>query len=286
MENQKSDYQGSAIGKSSIANCLKHGPYHQKKHEVLGKIFTTSCPECSNEKDNAKELEKRETLQRIKNESIKRLLGDSGLPKRFQGRRFDNFTIENTEQKRSLKIAQFFAENFDSFLSTGASLVFCGKPGTGKTHLAASIANAICEQGRSALYLSVLKATRMVKDTWKRDANVSENNVYKAMITPDLLILDEVGIQFGSESEKLILFEILNGRYEEMRPTIVISNLLPSEITNYLGERVVDRLTEGGGSVVVFDWDSYRTKVLDNKLLPKAEVSPVDWNDSYRRMAE
>ena len=44
-------------------------------------------------------------------------------------------------------------------------------------------------------------------------------------IRPDLLILDEVGVQFGSETEKMILFEIINGRYEQLKPTIVISNL-------------------------------------------------------------
>ena len=43
-------------------------------------------------------------------------------------------------------------------------------------------------------------------------------------IRPDLLILDEVGVQFGSETEKMILFEIINGRYEQLKPTIVISN--------------------------------------------------------------
>ena len=76
-------------------------------------------------------------------------------------------------------------------------------------------------------------------------------------IRPDLLILDEVGVQFGSETEKMILFEIINGRYEQLKPTIVISNLADA-LTDYLGERVVDRLREGGGRMLIFDWPSYR----------------------------
>ena len=69
-----------------------------------------------------------------------------------------------------------------------------------------------------------------------------------SFIRPDLLILDEVGVQFGSETEKMILFEIINGRYEQLKPTIVINSNLRRALTDYLGERVVDRLREGGGA--------------------------------------
>ena len=179
---------------------------------------------------------------------------------------------------QALTVSKIFAQNFDLCLESGSSLIFCGKPGTGKTHLAAAIANAVCLKGRNAVFLSVLKAISLVKDSWRKDAEISEKAAYKGMITPDLLILDEVGIQFGTEAEKIILFEILNGRYENVKPTIVISNLSLPEISNYLGERVVDRLKEGGGSVIVFDWESYRSKVLTDSALPKAKVNPVEWD--------
>lgn len=80
------------------------------------------------------------------------------------------------------------------------------------------------------------------------------------MVEPDLLILDEVGVQHGSDTEKLILFEIINGRYEAARPTIVISNLDAAGLEQFLGERAFDRLREGGGRLVVFDWESHRGK--------------------------
>lgn len=46
--------------------------------------------------------------------------------------------------------------------------------------------------------------------------------------------------------------DVLNTRYADMRPTIVISNLKLVEITNYLGTRIIDRLSENGGQVVPF----------------------------------
>lgn len=64
-------------------------------------------------------------------------------------------------------------------------------------------------------------------------------------------------MQFGSDAEKLILFEIINGRYEAVKPTILLSNLNIDGLKGYMGERVVDRLREGG-KADRFDWPSYR----------------------------
>ena len=80
----------------------------------------------------------------------------------------------------------------------------------------------------------------------------------------DLLVLDEVGVQFDSDSEKLIMFDVINGRYNDLKSTIVISNYpitakgkSPS-VASVLGERNMDRLRENGGKLVTFDWESHR----------------------------
>lgn len=77
---------------------------------------------------------------------------------------------------------------------------------------------------------------------------------------PDLLIIDEIGVQFGSDAEKLIMFEIINTRYERMKPTILISNQSKEELAAFIGERVIDRMNDGGGCTLAFTWDSYRSK--------------------------
>ena len=46
-----------------------------------------------------------------------------------------------------------------------------------------------------------------------------------------------------------------------MKPTILLSNLNIEGLGEYLGERVMDRLREGGGKMIAFDWDSYRRNV-------------------------
>ncbi|MBL1506063.1 ATP-binding protein, partial [Klebsiella pneumoniae] len=85
-----------------------------------------------------------------------------------------------------------------------------------------------------------------------------EEDVIRFFTKPDLLIIDEVGIQFGSKAEEMIMFEIINTRYERLKPTILISNLPKDELTQFIGERVIDRMNDGGGCTISFTWDSYR----------------------------
>jgi len=103
-----------------------------------------------------------------------------------------------------------------------------------------------------------MKAIRRVKDSWSTESGENESQAVRAFTLPDLLILDEVGIQAGTEFEKNILFDLLNARYERRKPTILISNLEIDEVREFLGERVFDRLREDGGEVIPFTWESHR----------------------------
>ena len=76
----------------------------------------------------------------------------------------------------------------------------------------------------------------------------------------DLLIIDEVGAQAGTDSERGHLLEVIDLRYQAELPTIVISNCGRDGLTHSLGERAVDRLRDHGGLLCVFDWPRYRKK--------------------------
>lgn len=142
----------------------------------------------------------------------------------------------------------------------GTSILMVGKPGTGKTHLALATANHVIKHHQeSALYTTVYRMVRTIKDTW-RGGDTSERSAVNSFVEPALLVLDEVGVQWGSEAEQIILFEVLNRRYEERRPTILISNLDLKGVEDVLGERVVDRIFEDGGAVLAFNWPSYRRR--------------------------
>ena len=116
----------------------------------------------------------------------------------------------------------------------------------------------LLHEGRLVLFTTVLRAVRMVKDAWGPAAQMTESQAVSRLTRPDLLILDEVGVQTGSEFERHLLSDVLNERYEHHRATLLLSNLPLAEVSAYLGERVLDRLREDGAESVVFDWESHR----------------------------
>lgn len=185
----------------------------------------------------------------------------AAIPPRFATRTLQNYSPQCDKSGAALRTATYYAESFTTALESGQSLIFVGNVGSGKTHLASGIAHEVLKDGYSALFSTVLGAVRTVKDTYRHDSPKTESEAIMDLVKPDLLVLDEVGVQFGSDTEKLILFEIINGRYEHMRPTILLSNLDIAGLSEYLGERVMDRLREGGGKMVAFDWASYRRNV-------------------------
>jgi DNA replication protein DnaC len=243
---------------SKSESCGQHGDYESKNY--FGRIWS-KCPECSLiEYQEAKEKDEAEARRNKRLEWEKRI-GAAGIPERFQTRTLDAFDADTPEKSKAKEFALEYAKNFASAIKTGRCALFVGRPGTGKTHLAAGIGLRIMgAENRTVLFTTVMRAVRRVKDTWTKGSAETETQAIAAMTYPDLLILDEVGVQFGSEFEKNIMFDVLNERYEKRRPTILLSNLTKDELVGFLGERVYDRMKEDNGKFVAFDWESYRGK--------------------------
>jgi DNA replication protein DnaC len=243
--------------KTRTDSCEKHGAFQSRC--FLGSVWSR-CPTCETERENL-EIAKAEADQRRERLlAWQTKIGNSGIPDRFHERTLDNFEAKSDEQKFALSFARSYAEGFDDVLRTGRSAMFVGKPGTGKTHLAAGIGLRVMAAGRTVLFTTVMRAIRRVKDTWNRDSRETEGQAISAMVFPDLLILDEVGVQFGSDFERNMLFDVLNERYERRKPVLLLSNLPVEEVTAFLGERIVDRLREDGGKLIKFTWESHRGK--------------------------
>lgn len=245
--------------------CQKHGKYNSTTTTFAdGTRKQQKCPACvearAAEEEQMRQQRAAMNQQAAQRNQVQSLLGRSGIPLRFQGKEFGDYLPENEKQQKFLNACTEYSANFKQHRMKGTSMIFCGHTGTGKTHLACAIAAAVMkEHCMGAVYSTISFAIRQVKDTYgKRDAR--EQDVINAFALPDLLILDEVGVQHGSDTERNILFEIINERYEQMKPTILISNLSVGDLTQFTGDRVVDRMKEGGGRVLVFDWNSHRSK--------------------------
>lgn len=251
---------------TKIANCKMHGEYESKRLWIISSFSEWSgCPVCIAKKEKQQQQQEEEAearrKQQAKTGAISRILKDSMIPLRFQNRTIENFVAEGEDLQRKKAFCLDYAENFEEYQELGRSLIFCGNTGTGKTHLANGIANHIIrEKVKTAVFIEVLKAIRMVKETYSKTSSRTEQDAINWFKIPDLLILDEVGVQFDSDTEKVILFEIINERYENLKPTILISNNSPEKLRQFVGDRVMDRMKENGGKIMKFEGESFRGK--------------------------
>jgi len=134
-----------------------------------------------------------------------------------------------------------------------------GNVGTGKGHLSAAIINEIVKSGFSALYTKMPRLLREIKDTFNHNSEITQGEIICRIEKVDLLVIDEVGIQFGTDTERMIIYEILDSRYEDMMPTILTTNVKEIKtLEKLLGERIIDRFYEGESKILLFDWESYR----------------------------
>ena len=248
--------------RTEMVQCEAHGSYEATITDLYGiRKHVSPCPGCQKIRDEKLKIAEAQNRQRQMQYKIDRLFRQACIPERFADKSFESFQAETRDEKKAQAVCQRYAQKFEQRLEAGGGIVMCGRPGTGKTHLAAAIANnVIREQGLPVVFSSVMGAIRRVKETYNRNSEETETQAIDAFCKPSLLILDEVGVQFGTDAEKLIMFEIINGRYQKVLPTILISNLCMEELKDYIGERVIDRMQEGGGAVISFDWESYRGK--------------------------
>ncbi|BFI46015.1 hypothetical protein YKD1_24340 [Yersinia pseudotuberculosis] len=245
-------------------NCYLHGEFEMRtrKADMFNRVMShTSCPGCTKDEiAKLKNLLLKESERRREFETV-RLMELLGIPDRFKSVTLDNYQADNSEAVRCLKLCKAYVSKWPERLKQGGGLVMCGKPGTGKNHLAFAIAKQVIADHQScARFTSALRIARNFKSTWSKTAEKTEAAVIEEYTYPDLLIIDEIGVQFGSDAEKMILFEIINNRYEDMKPTILISNLPKDELSAFIGERVIDRMNDGGGCTLAFTWDSYRSR--------------------------
>lgn len=235
-------------------NCENHGPYTSTLL-FKGGVWSR-CPECQRLlKEHAEKKQAEREAMELR-ERIQARLGRAAIPKRFIGRTFDGFTVSTDAQKKARDVCREYANNFRENSRAGMGLVLSGKPGTGKSHLASAIMQHVIGT-HSTQYVTCMDVIRMIRETWRKDSEQSERRVLESLGRIDLLVIDEIGVQYGTDGEQTILFDVLDIRYRDQMPTILLTNQDMAGAKKFLGERTWDRIRETG-KWVSFDWDSYR----------------------------
>lgn len=159
---------------------------------------------------------------------------------------FAGFKIDK-ENRSYYDIAISYVRHFRENRDDNIGMIFYGLPGTGKSHLAFSIANNLLEYGYKVIVLSQTGLMQEIKRVSKFGTQ-GEVEFFDEIGRCDLLILDDLGVGGRSDWELSQLYKAIDDRYRAKLPTIVTTNLDMEELCKYLSydgvDRTFDRLME------------------------------------------
>ena len=181
---------------------------------------------------------------------------------------FESFDIRgyglNPEERRSLENAHrqalAFAEQPENWL------LFMGRHGCGKTHLAAAIANYRQQRGEPPCFVVVPELLDFLRQGFSEENPVSYHEVFEYLRTAPLLILDDLDTQTDILWVREKLFQLLNYRYTSCLPTVITTAARLED----LGDRIASRLVDPAVcSVLPIRAPGYRAEVGGGEHKPE-----------------
>ena len=242
--------------------CQKHGRYTAYRLPNYQREIWTLCPLCEAEKREASlRLDAVRARAEIVRYQMEQIAGQAAIPKRFADRTLDSFRALSPDQREALSICRaYVGSEWEKVAASGRCMCIVGRPGTGKTHLAVGMIREILNRGLPAVYTTVSDVFHRIKESYTT-AGLTEREAILAFAKPALLVIDEVGRQYGTQAERAMLFEVINVRYVEVKPTVIISNIDIGHLKDYLGDSIFSRLAEGGGGCLSLTGKDMRKEV-------------------------
>ena len=162
---------------------------------------------------------------------------------------FDNFDLNyysnehdengNIPRKRATALLKLCREFADNFPFVSSSLLFMGAAGLGKTHLSLSIVSAVAEKGYGVVYGS---AYNLLSAAEKEHFSYNgETEKEDALLGCDLLVIDDLGTEFLTSYTSSLIYNIINTRILNGKPTIINTNLNFDELENRYTARITSR---------------------------------------------
>ncbi len=209
-------------------------------HPDFGKAVTCKCREHAR-------LERR--LRALKN------IGTIEMLARLT---FDNFIPEPTHLspdkahnlRRAYETCVRYAQDQDGWL------LLTGTYGCGKTHLAASIANARLAMNEPVLFMVVPDLLDHLRSAFNPQSEVRYDDLFEQLRTTPLLILDDLGAQSSTPWAQEKLFQLLNHRYNAHLATVVTTNQRLEDLEPRLRSRFLDVSLVNHFAIIASDFRS------------------------------
>lgn len=172
-----------------------------------------------------------------------------------------NFDNDNGSNP-CMKYAKQYVEKWDEAYKKGLGLLFWGDVGTGKSYMAACIANALLQQEKKVLMTNFATISNGIY------ASADKNAYIEAICSYDLLIIDDLGSERSSSYMMENVFQVIDRRVCSGKPMIITTNLTVQEMreTQNLDEkRIYDRVLEYCQPICVKGENHRREKSKQNR---------------------
>lgn len=221
-------------------------------HRLFGKAVPCRCKRQSIQQKRLAQLRKISNLEHL------------------QHMTFDAFRTDPYESaeiswilEEALRTARSFAENPSGWL------IFTGSYGSGKTHLAAALANYRVERGLPVLFVVAPDLLDHLRATYAPESPVTYDERFQQVRDVEVLVLDDLGTQNTTPWAAEKLYQLLNYRYNAALPTVITTNQSLEDIDPRLGSRFRDQNLVR--KIPMYTPD-FRTKIMGENVTGKGET--------------
>lgn len=172
------------------------------------------------------------------------------------------FNTDDGTNKTASDIAHRYVDNFDEMKRHGKGLLFYGPVGSGKTFLAACIANELISQGRPCLVTNFARITNTLQGMFDGKQRYLDD-----LNRLDLLVIDDLSTERDTPYMNEMIFNIIDSRYRSGKPLVLTTNLSKEELVNQPNtdkQRIYSRLVEMCFPVEVKNVDRRKKKAQED----------------------
>lgn len=229
--------EGDYLGEDNLYYC---GKCHTRKQTVIELFGTKRIAPCIC-KCRAEELKAEEDARKQREHFDKVMrMRSVGFPEKAMS----NWTFANDDgsNPKMSNAMRKFVDNFQTFQREGKGLLLFGTVGTGKTFLAACVANALIDMGIPCLVTNFARIANEVSGLYE-----GKQEYYDNLNRFPLLVIDDLSAERKTEYMQEIVFNVIDARYRANLPLIVTTNLTREELlhpSDLTYQRIFSRLFE------------------------------------------
>lgn len=181
--------------------------------------------------------------------------------RRYADATLDGYVVSGELQRKAFARVCDYARQIEANVREGRNLVLYGPPGTGKDHLAVAVCRRAIGAGIRCVATDGQALFQAARDAIGKP--ISEAELLAPFLRADLLLVSDPvppleSAKGASDYQLTVLWRIIDGRYRDLRPTIVTVNVADrAEMDRRLAPNLVDRLIDGA-TAVQCKWESYR----------------------------